>query len=126
MHCKNLFTMSGAPFLRAAAIIGGVNAFGFLCTTQLKSEVITDLLGTGSIGISAAAIAMSNGVSSPQTLLSAGAIGVWSSRLSVFLAYRAFLYGDDRLKAFLPRNGGPWSENLDRLRALGNKSNGKT
>ena len=56
--------------------------------------------------------------------LAAAAIGLWSARLSSFLAYRAFLNGDERLQKFLPpadpKTGEkePWGKHPKRLKAL--------
>jgi steroid 5-alpha reductase family enzyme len=106
--------------LKAAAIIGGFNLGGFLLTTGIKSEVVTDLLGTGSIGLSALALASS--ASSPRLVVACTAIGVWSLRLSSFLAYRAFLNGDARFKPFFPPvvdgKKGNWADYPDRLGKL--------
>lgn len=105
----------------ALAIVGGANVVGFLLTASMKSEVVTDLIGTGSIGMSATLIQRWNNNASPRSLVSTSAIGLWSLRLSCFLAYRAFYEGDARftaLKMFPPPGQAYLFGNMDRLKNL--------
>ena len=98
-------------------MLAAFNAGGFLITAAIKSEVVTDLIGTGAIGVTGAVLASQPG-SSSRAVLTAGAVGLWSLKLSLFLAYRAFLYGDKRLKEFFPPEGGSWLDHKDRLGKL--------
>ena len=105
----------------AIAIIGGANIFGFLLTASLKSEVVTDLIGTGSIGASAVILQQYNAYPSARSVVTTTAIAGWSLRLSCFLAYRAFYEGDARftaLKMFPPPGQGYLFDNVDRLGKL--------
>ena len=93
----------------ALLIVGGANVVGFSLTALIKSEVLVDLMGTGSIGLSAAAISLA-GRQTLRSTIGTAAICTWSARLSIFLAYRAYLHGDARLQKFLPPKGQSWSE----------------
>lgn len=98
-------------------MIGATNLAGLAITAAIKSEVITDLCGTGSIGLSAWLLHRSSSGGARATL-STAAIVIWSAKLASFLALRAFMDGDKRLQAFLPPPGEGWMGNGDRLLKL--------
>ncbi len=99
--------------MKAFGIVVATNVVGFTATSLLKSEVVTDLMGVGSIGVSAAALAYS--ASSSRAVFSSSLIASWSLRLASFLAYRAYLYGDARFKSYFPPDNGSWRDHPDRL-----------
>ncbi len=104
---------------RAFGVVAATNALGFLASAAIKSEVLTDLLGVGSIGVSAVVLTSR----APRQLLVAGAIALWSARLAGFLAHRAFLHGDARFAAYFPPPGPDgqkeaWSAHPRRLGSL--------
>lgn len=88
----------------ALLVVGGANLLGFGVTAVIKSEVLVDLLGTGSIGLSAVALSLAAKTQSLRATVGTVAIATWSLRLSLFLAYRAYYDGDARLKKFLKSN----------------------
>ena len=110
-------------WLRAFGVVAATNAGGFLLTASIKSEVLTDLLGVGSIGVSAAVLGWRS--AGPRELIATAAVAVWSARLAGFLAYRAMLYGDQRFASYFPpprKDGGggkeAWRDHPQRLARL--------
>lgn len=91
---------------------------GFLASVAMKSEAVIDLSGTGSIGFTAVALAATSSNAPARVLLSCYAVGLWSGRLASFLAYRAAVDGDARLKNMLPPKGESWAQHPKRLLGL--------
>lgn len=103
----------------ALAVVAGANVCGFALTALLKSEVVTDLVGVGSIGVSALLLHLQRPPgASARAAVTTAAIVLWSAKLAVFLAWRALTVGDARLAAMLPPPGASWAEYPERLLSL--------
>lgn len=94
----------------SAAVIGGFNALGCAITlvSPERGEKLTDLLGTGSIALSALAVhAASPAGMAARPLLVTACIVTWGARLASFLFYRVLSVGSDtRLTAYFETPGG--------------------
>ncbi|CAM9452903.1 unnamed protein product [Chrysoparadoxa australica] len=107
--------LKGTPLQQAllysAGVIGSTNLVGFGITATLRTERITDLLGTGAFVASSAACVLRTRhlggwpIRARPLLLNA-AIGIWGTRLAGYLFYRINVSGgDERLAAFFPKKG---------------------
>lgn len=93
-------------------VLGLVNLTGFTITAVIKSEVLSDFMGTGAFALATGLLWRTAGNTSLRNAIVAGSVCLWSLRLSTYLAYRAFKVGDERLRKFLPQKGEPWFERL--------------
>lgn len=86
------------PLASSAAIFGAANGVGLGISAATGGHYHLDLIGTGVFAVSAAAVA---GPSVRQRL-SAAAVGLWATKLSAFLFYRALqTHRDARLEGTL-------------------------
>ena len=92
------------PLASSACVFGAFNLLGLtISTASPKTQYHLDLLGTGAF---AAAAYFVHGTTLPS-LISAGAVGLWATKLASFLFYRVLMVKTDaRLEATLSTASG--------------------
>ena len=82
------------------SLIGAGNLLGFGISAATGSHLHLDLIGTGIFAVAAFATRGAAAGQATRQLLSAGCVGLWATKLSGFLFYRALQ----------TRHDGQWSE----------------